>query len=230
MSEQALRNIFIAGVLFFFVILAVMTVDSLRQVSDIRTPPLTDQVVEGKRIWQSKNCNDCHTILGIGGYFAPELTKVYDRRGAAWLKSWLLDPLSMDPAATMPNQKLDADQAENLAVFFEWVSQIDTNGWPPQPLDLAAPGSSNQPPGARLFEQKGCSGCHQINGRGAAAGPGPDLSKIGAQPYDELPNTPEFLALWLANPAAQKPDTLMPRIQLSETEIQTLVEYLTSLK
>jgi nitric oxide reductase subunit C len=198
-------------------------------VNEIRTPPLTDQVVAGKRIWQSKNCNDCHTILGIGGYYAPELTKAFDRRGVAWLRNWLLDPLSMDPVASMPNQELDASQAEALAAFLEWVSQIDTNDWPPDPLGVSASAGSEQPAGARLFDQKGCSGCHQINGRGTS-GPGPDLSRIGAMPYDDLPNTPEFLALWLADPAAQKPDTLMPRIQLSEAEIQILAEYLTSLK
>lgn len=229
MSEKALRNSFIFGTLFFFVILGVMTVDSLRQVKKLRTPPLTDQVVEGKRIWQSKNCNDCHTILGIGGYFAPELTKVFERRGAGWLQSWLLDPLSMDPAATMPNQDLNVSQAEALTAFLEWVSQIDTNDWPPEPLGAAAASDSSQLPGARLFDQKGCSGCHQVNGHGTA-GPGPDLSKIGTQTYADLPNTPEFLALWLANPAQQKPQTLMPRIPLSEAEIQILVEYLTGLK
>jgi nitric oxide reductase subunit C len=230
MSEKALRSVFIFGNLFFFVILAVMTADSLRQVKEIRTPPLTDQVVEGKRIWQSKNCNDCHTILGIGGYYAPELTQAIDRRGAAWLQNWLVDPLSMDPAASMPNQQLDASQAEALTAFLEWVSQIDTNDWPPEPLGvMAGDAIRDMPAGQRLFERKGCSGCHQINGRGTA-GPGPDLSQIGAEPYADLPNTAEFLALWLADPAAQKPDTLMPRIQLTDAEIQILVEYLTSLK
>jgi nitric oxide reductase subunit C len=229
MSEKALRNIFIFGTLFFFVILVAMTVDTLRQVNNIRTPPLTDQVVEGKRAWQSKNCDDCHTILGIGGYFAPELTKVFDRRGAPWLSNWLKDPLSMDPAATMPNQHLDSNQVANLVAFFEWVSKIDTNNWPPAPILVAGGAAGSQPTGAQLFVQKSCSACHRINGSGAA-GPGPDLSHIGGQPYDALLNTPDFLAKWLANPVAQKPGTLMPRLGLSDADIQSLVEYLTSLK
>ncbi len=229
MSEKALRNIFIAGTLFFFLILAGMTADTLRQVNNIRTPPLTDQVVEGKRVWQSKNCDDCHTILGIGGYYAPEVTKVFNRRGAGWLRSWLKDPLSMDPAATMPNQHLSDSQIESVVAFFDWVSQIDTNNWPPQPLALGAAGTGSQPSGALLFDQKGCSACHMVNGRGAA-GPGPDLSHIAGQPYDGLPNTPDFLAKWLADPQAQKPGTLMPRLGLSDSDIQTLVEYLTGLK
>ena len=229
MSERVLRNIFIFGTLFFFVILGVMTVDSLRQVRETRTAPLTEAVVEGKRVWQSKNCNDCHTILGIGGYYAPELTKVFDQRGAAWLRSWLKDPLAVNPAATMPNQNLSKDQIENLVAFFEWVSKIDTNNWPPQPLSVSESQGSSQPLGARLFDQKGCSGCHLVNGKGTA-GPGPDLSHIATQPYGGLPNTPEFLAKWLANPQAQKPTTTMPRLRLSESEIQALVDYLAGLK
>ena len=229
MSEKVLRNVFIGGTLLFFVVLAAMTVDTLHQVNDIRTPPLTDQVVEGKRAWQSKNCNDCHTILGIGGYYAPELTKVFNRRGAAWLRGWLKDPLSLDAAATMPNQRLSDVQIEGLVAFFDWVSQIDTNNWPPQPLSLVAAGTGNRPSGALLFEQRGCSACHMINGQGAA-GPGPDLSHIATQPYDGLPNTADFLAKWLANPEAQKPGTLMPRMGLSDADIQTLVDYLTGLK
>ncbi len=228
MSEKALRNIFIFGTLFFFVVLIAMTVDTLRQVNTIRTPFLTNQVVEGKRAWQSKNCDDCHTILGIGGYFAPELTKVFNQRGAAWLGSWLKDPLSVNPAATMPNQRLTDDQVANLQAFFEWVSQIDTNNWPPAPILLAG-GSGGQPAGAQLFVQKGCSACHMINGNGAA-GPGPDLSHIGGQPYDSMANTPDFLSKWLADPAIQKPGTLMPNLRLTDAEIKSLVDYLTSLK
>jgi nitric oxide reductase subunit C len=233
MSEKALRNTFLIGTAFFFAIFVAMTVDSLSQVLSTRTPPLTGPVVAGKRVWQSKNCNDCHTILGIGGYYAPELTKVADRRGAAWLRQWLKDPKAVSPAATMPNQKLSNAQIEDLAAFLQWVSQIDTNNWPPQPLSLAAGAgegtSSATAPGMLLFEQKGCSGCHLINGRGTA-GPGPDLSHIGSVPYDSLPNTAEFLSLWLADPKAQKPDTPMPRLPLSQPERETLVDYLTQLK
>jgi hypothetical protein len=36
--------------------------------------------------------------------------------------------------------------------------------------------------------------------------------------------------LFRSDPRAQKADTLMPRLQLSASDIQTLVEYLTSLK
>lgn len=256
MSEGMLRNIFVVGTLVFLVILGAMTVDSLAQVASTRTAQLTDPVVAGKQVWQSKNCNDCHTILGIGGYYAPELTKTFDRRGSAWLTAFLKDPQKVLPGTTMPNQNLTDAQVGNAVAFFKWVSLINTNDWPPQPLTApkaAGPVSSNapaQPPapavnpaavptdaassttaslaGAALFQSKGCSGCHRINGQGGTDSP--DLSHIGSVPYDGLPNTPEFLSKWLDNPQAQKPDTLMPAVPMSAAERDALVQYLTSLK
>lgn len=228
MSEKLLRNVFIFGTLAFLLVLAGMTANTLAQVNTVRTAEVTDQVVAGKHVWQDRNCNDCHTILGIGGYFGPELTKVFDRRGAAWMTSWLLDPKAVDPKATMPNQRLSNTQVADLVAFFQWVAKIDTNDWPPAPIAAGA-GAGAGPSGALLFQQKGCAGCHLINGQGAK-GPGPELSHIGSQPYDALANTPEFLAKWLEDPAAQKPGTTMPKLPLSSAERDALVQYLAGLK
>jgi nitric oxide reductase subunit C len=61
------------------------------------TDELTEGVILGKRGWQKYNCNDCHTILGIGGYYSPDVTKAYSIRGKAWLKAFLKNPESPDP-------------------------------------------------------------------------------------------------------------------------------------
>lgn len=229
MGEKFLRNLFVFGSLFFLIVLFGMTIDSLSQVVTARTAQVTDQVVAGKKIWQSKNCNDCHTILGIGGYFAPELTKVYDRRGAAWLQAWLKNPQAIIPGTTMPNQNLTDTDASDLVAFFQWVSQIDTNNWPPAPIAAQVTNATVAgPSGEALFQQKGCVGCHTINGKGGTFGP--DLSHIGSQAYDALPNTPEFIAKWLDNPSAQKLGTQMPRIPLTQAERDALVQYVTGLK
>jgi nitric oxide reductase subunit C len=237
MIEKKLRYIFIFGTLFFLGVLIALGIDTLAQVKSARTPALSESVIAGKQHWQQQNCNDCHTILGIGGYFAPELTKVAQRRDATWLRSFLLDPQVAKPGSTMPNQALTALQADQLLSFFQWVSQIDTNEWPPQPQIALGGGTSSGNAGAsdqvlqgqQIYNQKGCNACHMINGQGAST-PGPDLSRIGSQPYDALPNDPEFIRKWLENPVAQKPTTTMPRIELTSGEIDALVAYLTSLK
>ncbi len=228
MTEKALQRTFVGGVAVFLVILALMTVDSLNKVSAGRTPAVTDQVAHGKYVFQRKNCNDCHTILGIGGYFAPELTKVADRRDAAWLTAFLADPQAAKPGTTMPNQKLAQADVADLVAFFDWVRRIDTNGWPPQPL-TAVGTAAGRPVAPGAFAAKGCTGCHMVDGQGAA-GPGPDLSHISTTPYDALANTPEFLGRWLSDPPAVKPGTLMPKLPLTPEELVSLVRYLTALK
>jgi len=45
--------------------------------------------VEGKRVFQAYNCMGCHTIVGNGAYFGPDLTNVYERAGPAWLAAFL---------------------------------------------------------------------------------------------------------------------------------------------
>ncbi len=229
MTEKALQRTFVGGTAIFLVVLAAMTADSLRQVNAGRTPAVTDQVAHGKYVFQRKNCNDCHTILGIGGYFAPDLTKVSDRRDASWLASFLANPAAAKPGTTMPNQRLAAADVADLVAFFDWVRHIDTNGWPPQPLSALNTATAGRPAAPGAWQGKGCSGCHMVDGQGAA-GPGPDLSHIGATPYDALANDAAFLARWLADPPALKPGTLMPKLPLTAAERDSLVRYLTALK
>lgn len=75
MSNKAARNLFIFGSLFFFVIFLGLTVDTMNQI-DGRAPEVTKEVDAGKMVWQKYDCIGCHTILGNGSYFAPDMTKV----------------------------------------------------------------------------------------------------------------------------------------------------------
>ncbi len=45
--------------------------------------------VDGKRVFQAYNCMGCHTIVGNGAYFGPDLTKLYGKVGPAWLEAFL---------------------------------------------------------------------------------------------------------------------------------------------
>jgi cytochrome c oxidase subunit II len=72
--------------------------------------------------------------------------------------------------------------------------------------------------GARLFMDHGCYGCHRIGALGTPIGP--DLSKIGAK-YAE-----GDLARWLSDPASQKPNAHMPKLELAPADITALAAYL----
>ncbi len=82
--------------------------------SEERGRPDTQQVyfegqsaLKGKQVFQSFNCMDCHTIVGNGAYFAPDLTKIYEETGPAWLKAYLGSPASYPPKAVVNLQLLD---------------------------------------------------------------------------------------------------------------------------
>ena len=76
--------------------------------------------------------------------------------------------------------------------------------------------------GRMVFRDQGCYGCHTAEGMGTPIGP--DLSKIGTK-HDQA-----YLTGWLRDPAMQRPRAHMPKIQLTETEVQALAAYLGSLR
>jgi nitric oxide reductase subunit C len=98
-------------------------------------------VTLGKLTVQAKNCMNCHTLLGNGAYYAPDLTKSWLDPG--WvhedLREQLMVEFLMDPATNartfgsgrrMPNLNISEDEARGVVAFLKWMSTIDTNGFP----------------------------------------------------------------------------------------------------
>lgn len=222
MSNKAARNMFIFGSLFFFVVLVILTFDTMKR-HDERVPPITDEVDAGKRVWHKYDCIGCHTILGNGSYFAPDMTKVTERKPKEYLKRFLLDPRTVNPRAAMPKLGLTEKEVDNLLVFLDWVAGVNTNNWPPEPILAVAIGKTATR-GQALFQQHECSACHMIRGIGGTAGP--DLSRVGVKRADI-----EWHIEYLKDPEALIPGSAMPDYaHLSDDELRELAEYLVSLK
>ncbi len=223
MTTKGARNLFVFGSLFFFVILIVLTIDTVGKLGK-RAPVITDQVDAGKKVWHKYDCIGCHTILGNGSYFAPDLTKVTDRKPVSYLKKFLINPRAIKPDAAMPVLGLSDTEADNLLAFLVWMSKVDTNGWPPKPILARAIAGRDSSPGQLLFQQNGCNDCHEVNGIGGTAGP--DLSKVGLRRPDV-----QWHIRHLKDPESVVPDSAMPAFDdLSEQELRELADYLTSLK
>lgn len=76
------RNIYYGGAVFFFLVLIGLTVDTVKSLPQTdNRENLTEEVIAGKRLWEINNCIGCHSLLGEGAYFAPELANVYTRFG-----------------------------------------------------------------------------------------------------------------------------------------------------
>jgi cytochrome c oxidase subunit 2 len=87
--------------------------------------------------------------------------------------------------------------------------------------------------GRRVFETTACINCHAVRGTAANGRFGPDLTHLMSRvtiASGAAENTPENMRLWLTNPDAIKPGSLMPAMKLNDTEIDALVDYMQSLR
>jgi len=101
----------------------------------------------GKLGSQTKNCMNCHTLLGNGAYYAPDLTKAWI--DPAWQDDGVMQALTNKPtkeeamaeflqhpsqyathARMMPDLGITAEEAKGIVAFLKHMSSIDTNGFP----------------------------------------------------------------------------------------------------
>ena len=132
-TKAMARNIFYGGAVFFFLLFLALTFDTVKNLPkrDHREN-ITDSVVRGKHIWETRDCVGCHTILGEGAYFAPELGNVYKRRGGELIKAWIkAQPTGIPGRRQMPQFHLTDQQLDDVVEFLKWTSEINTNNWPP---------------------------------------------------------------------------------------------------
>jgi len=138
LSKKQARAFFLGGTLVTFLVFIGLTVYSLSKGNDqTHQENLTAEVVRGKEIWESNNCMGCHTILGEGAYYAPELTKVvdrlnqrYDGNGEEVLKSILMSPTPWQlHGRKMVAYGMSENEASDVVSFFKWIGNIDLNGF-----------------------------------------------------------------------------------------------------
>jgi nitric oxide reductase subunit C len=175
MNKRQSRLFAIASTAIAAVAFLGMTLDSHRQFGKLtHAENITPAVIHGKDVWHQNNCINCHTLFGEGAYYAPDLTKITQLRGAPYLTAYLHDPSKFYDEQRhrrlMPKQKLTDNDIAGLIAFLDWVSKVDNQGWPPRPIlvsgasipgtslsiaqqsqppGTAAGGASQEPPGAR---------------------------------------------------------------------------------
>ena len=142
LTKSMARNIFYGGTLFFIVVFVALSIHSHGYIVEVSTDKagLTESVARGKRIWEREACVNCHTILGEGAYYAPEVGNVMTRWGVAddpeaafeTLKSWMdAQPSGIEGRRQMPNFALSDEEVRDLSEFLLWTNKIRTQDWPP---------------------------------------------------------------------------------------------------
>jgi nitric oxide reductase subunit C len=142
MTKSMARNIFYGGSLFFILIFVGLTAQHIYYIVNTSTDKatLTESVAAGKHLWEKHACINCHTILGEGAYFAPELGNVMTRwgvnpatpgrlrRAEGWMDAM---PTGIEGRRQMPNFGLTDEEYQNLADFLLWTDTIRAQDWPP---------------------------------------------------------------------------------------------------
>ena len=122
----------------------------------------------------------------------------------------------------------------------------------PPGLKFTAGLTGNAGRGKQVFSSSACIGCHSIAGNPAAMGiTGPNLTHVGSRSTlaaGRFPNAAAYMALWIKNARAMKPEVIMPTLGLDEydpvlkakvtaatggltdQQIADIVAYLTALK
>ena len=138
LSKKQEKTFFLGGTLVTFLIFIGLTIYSFSKSNDQSNyGDLTESAVRGKELWETNNCMGCHTILGEGAYYAPELTKVIDRLNAKYngegeevIKSILMSPVPWQPnGRKMVAYNMTDAEATDMVEFFKWIGNINLNGF-----------------------------------------------------------------------------------------------------
>jgi len=85
----------------------------------------------------------------------------------------------------------------------------------------------------RVFETTSCINCHTVAGTNANGRFGPDLTHLMSRATlasGAALNTPANLKLWIRDPDAIKPGSLMPAMKLSDADLDAVTAYLETLR
>jgi cytochrome c oxidase subunit II len=97
----------------------------------------------------------------------------------------------------------------------------------------AEPTTEGQRRGREVFLTTSCVLCHTISGTPAGSRVGPTLTHLASRQMiaaNAFPNNRGYLAGWILDPHALKPGVRMPQNQIGSDDLQSLLDYLESLK
>lgn len=109
-----------------FLYLTPQTLAYIDHSNHLEGKPVPADVVRGKQAFQKFVCMDCHTILGDGTQYAPDLGRVGITRDASFVKQYVRNAHGINPQSAMPTFNAMSDQeASDLASFLEFTSKIN---------------------------------------------------------------------------------------------------------
>ncbi len=202
-----------------------------------------DLVEQGEVRFRQMFCTTCHSLTVtragesklIGGEIGPELTKVASKVNPDWLAAWLRNPQAYLPNSTMPRYGWSDED------LFKVTRYISSKLADPDLLSDVPKMVATQPEeiqsGRQLFLEKGCAGCHAVEGVALQKDFGPDLSYLGAKNVSQLEfgqstlprNLVAYIQGKISDPRSVNPAARMPQYQLNAAELDAITSALLSM-
>ncbi len=205
---------------------------------------------KGKRLFQKNHCTSCHTTGSSGGCLGPVLSGV----GARRTKEFLNARITSDPKEVAKFQKLygagellphprvsssiSKSIVEYLLTLPEPKKGFSVSMHSEQTATTAASKTSSTAAaadsvkeGKKLVYEKGCISCHSVGGVGgqfAVAFDGIGLRRTRDFVVDRISRTEGLIVTDLDEYGMR--GASMPPLNLRESEIQSIVDYLLTLK
>ena len=258
--EKRLSRNVTGGVLMTLVILVVLLVSSFLVGRAIYSKPnrstaLTIEV-NGRQWWWDvryanpnpsqivTTANEIHIPVGrpiafrlssadvIHSFWVPNLHGKMDMIPGRTVETWL----QADRPGVYRGQCAEycGHQHAHMALLIVAEPEDQFGAWYQAQLQPApTPVTESQMYGQKVFFSKPCVMCHRIQGTDAGGRLGPDLTHVASRQTiaaGTLHNTREHLEKWIVNSQDVKPGNRMPPIPVSGNDLNSLLDYVQSLK
>jgi len=204
-------------------------------------PPLEEPTQEeirlGQRLFLEKGCASCHVIRGVSPQkdFGPDLAILgsknvsqlefgnsnIPRNLISYIQTKITDPLSVNPAARMPQYRLTPTDLDAITTALLSMTGSPGNSSLARLIVPRAQGAFH-PAGAfgELYDRYKCAVCHRFNGDGGNLAP--DLSFEGSRAQ------PQWITGFLKNPETLRPTLIfrMPQFNMTDQEAAVIADYL----
>lgn len=97
---------------------------------------MSDEALQGERLWRKKNCQACHQLYGLGGYLGPDLTNTVSdpAKGPDYVKAFLNLGIR-----SMPHFSFSEEEKDQILAYLSHVNktgyypnreaELKYNGW-----------------------------------------------------------------------------------------------------
>lgn len=181
-------------------------------------PENTGKFAKFNKLLNEIRCLTCHRMKGIGGHFAPDLSRAGSKLKDTWELDFLQRPNPVRPLLKqMPKFNLSEEEAKLAVEFIETVLVSDEI----TPLDIKIDESLVEK-GKELFYAKGCNTCHTVGNKGGIVGP--NLNQAGTRLETG------YIMFHIMDPQKANPGAVEPNFGLTEVEATSITHFLMTLQ